>query len=36
MATRYYISSLTSNAKQLSKAVRSHWLVENSPCYFHA
>lgn len=28
--TRYYISSLTSNAKQLSQAVRSHWLVENS------
>jgi predicted transposase YbfD/YdcC len=28
--TRYYISSLTSDAHRLSKAVRSHWLVENS------
>lgn len=28
--TRYYISSLTSDAKQLSQAVRSHWLVENA------
>jgi predicted transposase YbfD/YdcC len=28
--TRYYISSLTSNAQRLSQAVRSHWLVENS------
>jgi predicted transposase YbfD/YdcC len=28
--TRYYISSLTSDAQRLSQAVRSHWLVENS------
>jgi len=28
--TRYYISSLTSNAQHLSQAVRSHWWVENS------
>ena len=28
--TRYYISSLTSNAARLSQAVRSHWLVENA------
>jgi predicted transposase YbfD/YdcC len=28
--TRYYISSLSSNAARLSQAVRSHWLVENA------
>jgi predicted transposase YbfD/YdcC len=28
--TRYYISSLTSDAARLSQAVRSHWLVENA------
>jgi len=28
--TRYYISSLTSDAQRLNHAVRSHWLVENS------
>jgi len=28
--TRYYISSLPSNAARLSQAVRSHWLVENA------
>jgi predicted transposase YbfD/YdcC len=28
--TRYYISSLPSNAQKLSQAVRSHWLIENS------
>jgi predicted transposase YbfD/YdcC len=27
--TRYYISSLSSNATRLSQAVRSHWQVEN-------
>jgi predicted transposase YbfD/YdcC len=27
---RYYISSLTSDAKVLGQAVRSHWGVENS------
>jgi predicted transposase YbfD/YdcC len=28
--TRYYISSLTSDAARLSQAVRSHWFVENA------
>ena len=28
--TRYYISSLTSDARRLAQAVRSHWQVENS------
>ena len=28
--TRYYISSLPSNAQKLSQSVRSHWLIENS------
>jgi predicted transposase YbfD/YdcC len=28
--TRYYISSLASNAQHLAQAVRSHWQVENS------
>ena len=28
--TRYYISSLTSDAARLSQAVRTHWLVENA------
>lgn len=28
--TRYYISSLTSDARRLGQAVRSHWQVENS------
>ncbi|PSB13800.1 ISAs1 family transposase [Phormidesmis priestleyi ULC007] len=28
--TRYYISSLSSDAARLSRAVRSHWLVENA------
>ena len=28
--TRYYISSLTSEAQRLAQAVRSHWQVENS------
>jgi len=28
--TRYYISSLSSDAARLSQAVRSHWLVENA------
>lgn len=28
--TRYYISSLSSNASRLAQAVRSHWFVENS------
>lgn len=28
--TRYYISSLSSDAVRLSQAVRSHWLVENA------
>lgn len=28
--TRYYITSLTSDAARLSQAVRSHWLVENA------
>ena len=28
--TRYYISSLASNAQRLAQAVRSHWQVENS------
>lgn len=28
--TRYYISSLTSEARRLAQAVRSHWQVENS------
>jgi len=28
--TRYYISSLTSDAARLSQAVRSHWCVENA------
>lgn len=28
--TRYYISSLSSNAQRLAQAVRSHWQVENS------
>jgi predicted transposase YbfD/YdcC len=28
--TRYYISSLTSDAQRLAQAVRSHWQVENS------
>lgn len=27
---RYYISSLAKNATQLSKAIRSHWSIENS------
>ena len=28
--TRYYLSSLSSNAKEFAKAVRSHWSIENS------
>ena len=28
--TRYYISSLPSNAQKLCQSVRSHWLIENS------
>jgi predicted transposase YbfD/YdcC len=28
--TRYYISSLPSDAQKLSQSVRSHWLIENS------
>ena len=28
--TRYYISSLTDNAKLLGESVRSHWGIENS------
>ncbi len=28
--TRYFISSLESNAKQLANSVRSHWGIENS------
>lgn len=28
--TRYYISSLSSDAARLSRSVRSHWLVENA------
>lgn len=28
--TRYYISSLSSNARRFAQAVRSHWSVENS------
>jgi len=27
---RYYISSLTSDAKVFAQAVRSHWEIENS------
>ncbi len=27
---RYYISSLTADAKQLGQAIRSHWSIENS------
>lgn len=28
--TRYYVSSLESDAAELARAVRSHWLIENS------
>jgi len=28
--TRYYLSSLPSDAQKLSQSVRSHWLIENS------
>ena len=28
--TRYYISSLTNNAKLIGESVRSHWGIENS------
>ncbi len=28
--TRYYISSLPSDAKQIGTAIRSHWGIENS------
>ncbi len=28
--TRYYISSLAGNARQMAEAVRSHWSIENS------
>ena len=27
---RYFISSLTANAKQIAEAIRSHWAIENS------
>jgi predicted transposase YbfD/YdcC len=28
--TRYFISSLSNNAKELANCVRSHWGIENS------
>jgi predicted transposase YbfD/YdcC len=28
--TRYYISSLSGNAKQMNRAIRKHWAIENS------
>ncbi len=30
MQTRYYISSLASNAAKVAEAVRTHWSIENS------
>lgn len=31
--TRYYVSNLTSNAKEFSYIIRSHWKIENSLHY---